>query len=249
MNDNLTVIQKVFQQGQIRQLMCSPWEGVMLWMNDVQTDFLPVAAADYSGLWINYCIDGSCELLIENEGFFYLEAGQLCVGPNKAMDKFRYPTGRYLGLELFIRETSISNEFGQLMEDIGFIRKSIGKNVVGIPAEKLHRHLAVLSDHLMRADGTLEDYRMNTLILLYLIGKGEISVKEKDFFLNKRQRMLALEAASELKERLAENVTIRELADQYGVSISSLKSILKLRWELILQCIDRSYAVKRLLYY
>ena len=223
MNYDFTVKQKLIRQGQIRQLICSPWAGVMLWMNDVETDSLPAENMDYRGLWMNYCLDGSCELLVENEGYFYLGAGQLCVGPNKAVDEFRYPTGRYLGLELFISEAEITDDLRHLIRDLGFNWKNTGTNVVGVPTEMLQRHLSGLSNHLLSGTGTLEEYRMQTLELLHLIGKGELAEKEKDCFLNKKNRMLALSVASDLKENLTDRITIQKLADRYGVSVSALK--------------------------
>lgn len=47
LNDDKPVKQRILQQGQIRQLICSPWAGIMLWMNDVETYFLSTDNSDY----------------------------------------------------------------------------------------------------------------------------------------------------------------------------------------------------------
>ena len=216
-------VEKYGRNGEVRQLICTPWEGVRLWMNEVRAESFPANNIRYKGMWINYCIEGSCELTVENEGYLYLGAGQICVGPNGAINAFRYPTGKYLGIELFISETEGNDFIRQLLEEIGFAWTDSEKNRVGIPTEKLLGALRAASEGLMRKSGTPEDFRMLTLEILYLIGKGEISPISKSTFLSNHQRKLALQAAEVLQDDLAGNITLKDLAARYGVSVSSLK--------------------------
>ena len=60
-----------------------------------------------SGMWltVNLCWEGRCEVDIPDGGLGVVAAGDLCVSySRKRPAEFRYPSGRYRGVELFVND-------------------------------------------------------------------------------------------------------------------------------------------------
>lgn len=59
---------------------------------------------------INLCLEGRCEVDIPHTGLAVVSAGDLCISHSRHMpDVYRYPLGRYRGIELFV-STDVVND-------------------------------------------------------------------------------------------------------------------------------------------
>lgn len=70
-------------------------------------------------LRFNYCVNGRCEIELENDEITFLSGGELSLSRVSAKQEYKYPGGRYQGIEIFVYEKLFAGESLQLCgEDI-----------------------------------------------------------------------------------------------------------------------------------
>lgn len=216
--------------------ICSLWPGVAVWANMVFMGELPceTTATNYSFVKLNYCIDGRCEVLLENGKYVYLSAGMLSIDCNQPKEQFYYPTRYYEGLEIVINLEEIRKHSVTIFEELGIGSESMerlrhhdqGSYIAGV-SEEWDRLANTLIKRLKTADGKVEDFRFYVLQLLYMLGAGH-SVPQKSVYITKGQRRIASETERRICQNLKAVLTVEQLAQEAGVSPSSLKKYFRM---------------------
>lgn len=211
--------------------VCRPYEGVHLWMNDVHMHSIPTECGEeYHFIKYNYCAEGRSEVLLEDDRYVYLEKGILSIDSNAPKENFLFPAGRYAGLELVLDMKKLREAPIQAFADCGIDPERIkgelsccqGSRLVNAPREWKELADGVM-EKLKRAEGSIEDFRFLTLQLLYVINKTDAVPVEKNFYLTRGQRMIVAKVEEKLCSDLKRRYTVESLAEEHGISASSLK--------------------------
>ena len=89
------------ENGSLR--LFSLWEGAILSFNRIYTQVWPLAQNEAANiLLLNFCQKGRCEVVLEDGQFAFLSQGHMAVGTQQAQEEYRYPSGLYEGIELFL---------------------------------------------------------------------------------------------------------------------------------------------------
>lgn len=89
------------ENGSLR--LFSLWEGAILSFNRIYTQVWPLAQNEAANiLLLNFCQKGRCEVVLEDGQFAFLSQGHMAVGTQQAQEEYRYPSGLYEGVELFL---------------------------------------------------------------------------------------------------------------------------------------------------
>lgn len=211
--------------------ICMPYPGIHLWANDIYMSSIPTERLEkYHFLKLNYCGEGRAEVLLADERYVYLEEGLLSIDTNEPKEDFLFPGGRYAGLELVVNMEELAKHPIQAFTDCGIelakteelLRRFRGSYVGAVSGEWKLLAESVMKK-LMKTEGGIEDFRFYTLQLLYLIQKGSITSPEHRIYLTRGQRRIVAEVERRLTRDLKRRYTIDSLADEYGISPSSLK--------------------------
>lgn len=216
--------------------LCRLWPGISVWMNEVHMHSLPSEMlTEYPFLKMNYCTSGRCEALLENGRYVYLEEGDLSVDRNAPKECFQYPSGKYEGLEIVFNLEILEQNSVTALTDLGIEKvwrqrmKEIenGSLIAGVSSE-----WDVLARELMKrlkeAEGELEDFRFLTMRLLYMLNSEKMLTRKRNIYVTKGQRMIAENVKERLCRDFRQHLTVEELAEEYGVSPSSLKKYFRL---------------------
>ena len=89
------------ETGSLR--LFSLWDGAVLSFNRIYTQVWPLAQNEAANiLLLNFCRKGRCEVALEDGQFAFLSQGHMAVGTQQAQEEYRYPSGLYEGIELFL---------------------------------------------------------------------------------------------------------------------------------------------------
>ncbi|MFR8542830.1 MAG: hypothetical protein ACLVD8_26010 [Enterocloster sp.] len=83
---------------------CSPCGRVRFFPSTgSDTQVWPLAQNEAANiLLLNFCQKGRCEVALEDGQFAFLSQGHMAVGTQQAQEEYRYPSGLYEGIELFL---------------------------------------------------------------------------------------------------------------------------------------------------
>ena len=111
-------------QGEMILKCISPW--FVAARIDFSCDYCPNMKQDTlqqgHGRWlsINYCEEGRCEVDMGSAGCAAVKAADLCISSaDRWPDGFRYPSGRYRGIELWINTDLLNDPSFQLLAEAG----------------------------------------------------------------------------------------------------------------------------------
>lgn len=149
-----------------------------------------------SGMWltVNLCWEGRCEVDIPDGGLGVVAAGDLCVSySRKRPAEFRYPSGRYRGVELFVND--------RVAEEPAFSLLGTGDNVIWRIARKagpaavltgdaeLNGRMERLAALLDANDDAMAEYEV--LGLLLGLQRRDLSTTKPRFLLTRAQMGMA----------------------------------------------------------
>lgn len=219
-----------------RLYMCRLWQGITIWKNEVYMHNLPTETlTDYPFLKLNYCTVGRCETLLENGNYVYMEEGDLSIDCNAPKEKFQYPSGKYEGLEIVFNMEILKQQpivsltdFGIGLEWYECLKDKYQGSIITKVSSEVDVLAKTIMEKLKSADGKLEDYRFLTLHLLYMLNGGHTFTWKKNIYVTKGQRMIAEKAKDRLCQNLRQHQTVEELAQEFGISPSSLKKYFRL---------------------
>ena len=211
---------------------CMLWENIYVWANCVADRHLPFCdSPEGRYATVNYCLSGRCEVCLPGDTYIYMEPGILCVCCHEPMDGCNYPTGEYTGLELaFDLDTLRDNppaalrdycDFSTWIEEL--LTAGNGSHLAFV-TDECRELTDTLFQNLQQSGHPLEEHRFHTLVLLYQLMHGGMIPFPNDVYVTKGQRMIISEIEKRITEDLSQHFTVTELADDYGISASSLKA-------------------------
>ena len=97
------------EHGSLRLFSLAP--GVILSFNRIYTQVWPLAQTEAANiLLLNFCLNGRCEVDLDNGQFAFLSQGVMALGTQQVKEAYRYPSGVYEGVELFLDMDALERE-------------------------------------------------------------------------------------------------------------------------------------------
>lgn len=185
----------------------------------------------YDYLKLNYCMEGRCEVPLDNSRYAYLENGVLSVDLNQSLGALLLPTHQYRGLELILDLRTLSGEYPAAWRECGLAVQDAHHRLASrcgslrLRPSPLWDTLARQLDLRLRSETlTLEDARFYALQLLHLLKTGaDMEEITNSTLLTRGQHALAAQAEQRLTADLSVRISIEALAGRLGISASALK--------------------------
>lgn len=224
--------------------------GITLAYIDIDADFWPApvfdegmkdtnVAKDAKGLLIiNYCVKGRCELVLNSHDYVYVNDHHLSLTERYAQDSYRYPGHCYQGLELFIDLDETIHCCPWILDQFELdLRKLItqycpdGKTYISPANERVSKSFIDLWNLLKEKtvsdpqDTALFPIKMMLLELFQkLLSASNTIISKPCTFYTESQVTIAKTVEGIITNELDKNHPVRELAERFGVSESSLKN-------------------------
>jgi len=215
--------------------MIFPGGSIIFNMIDIKSMEIPAKVANPIGaekeLLINYCLSGRCEIKTMTGECTYLTAGEIAVYAGHTTGSFYYPTGEYKGFEVVVCFPEKSSyEYSILGEKI------VSPEVICDICDGLRYPWIQNADNHIKSfydsfKHYTEHYIGSGLILLKCIELLTV-LSEVDYSSKSVNRTYYTASQTEIAKRVRETImsdlsvrfTARALADEYGISETSLKN-------------------------
>ena len=168
-------------------------------------------------LMINHCLDGRYAYSVGDDEIIYFGKGDLCINiydMTKTCSDF--PLGFYNGLEIFIDVDMANDYVKQYIPDFDLIEFRSNNKIDHVIGELYH------VDNRIK----LSYFKLKCLELLLFFSITNFDVHE-NISLTKQQVKIVDDVKNELINDLESKITIDELADNYGISKTTLKKCFK----------------------
>ena len=216
------------ENGSLR--LFSLWEGAILSFNRIYTQVWPLAQNEAANiLLLNFCRKGRCEVALEDGQFAFLSQGHMAVGTQQAQEEYRYPSGLYEGVELFLDLDMLAHRPYPLFQEGEVSPEGI--------VEHLHTSrrlylgptpacVQTLLDDLWQLRDSEEVGLLKLLSaqLLWKVERQPLETSPTVRYFTSSQVSIARETRNILCADLSQNHTARELADRFQVAETSLKN-------------------------
>ena len=216
------------ENGSLR--LFSLWEGAILSFNRIYTQVWPLAQNEAANiLLLNFCRKGRCEVALEDGQFAFLSQGHMAVGTQQAQEEYRYPSGLYEGVELFLDLDMLAHRPYPLFQEGEVSPEGI--------VEHLHTSrrlylgptpacVQTLLDDLWQLRDSEEVGLLKLLSaqLLWKVERQPLETSPTVRYFTSSQVSIARETRNILCADLSQNHTARELAERFQVSETSLKN-------------------------
>ena len=179
-------------------------------------------------LLINYCVSGRSELLLDDGSYIYLKENDFCVSEQTAQKEYIFPTKQYQGIKIYF-DLSLLQSCGGLLKSFSLDLPNLEENYCG-------NHKTYINE----ADSELENIFQNlwrlserpsifhlqiyTLELLHRLLNMEIRPPKTCGFYTETQVEIAKRAAQILSDDLRQHIPVRQIAERFSVSETSLKN-------------------------
>ena len=212
-----------------------PADCVALDLIDIKSETIPDRVANplptVRELKINYCAKGRCELKLENGEVTYLTGGEISVDSGQALNSFYYPGGEYEGFEVVV---FMDGDYGNILSLLSQPLDSPQK--LFDSCSQYERPWIKNADPFLQ--GIYEDFLLfmkNGLRMeLFLLKIAELlyylewfSFDQSDLrrtYYTPSQIEIAKRTHEIITSDLSVRYTARQLAEQFGISESSLKN-------------------------
>lgn len=216
------------EHGSLRLFSLAP--GVILSFNRIYTHVWPLAQTETANiLLLNFCLNGRCEVDLDNGQFAFLSQGIMALGTQQVTEPYRYPSSVYEGVELFLDLDTLEQEPYCLFLEAGIDLATLIRHFQA--AQKLYLAQApaaiqgILSE-LWALRDTEDIWRMklgSARLLLELERQPYVPHPRIQYF-TLSQVAIAKEVHSILLSDLSQNHTARELAEWFQIGETSLKN-------------------------
>ncbi len=214
--------------------LSAPFNGVYCWANDVYCSSVAAGSEfNISGMFMNFCIDGACEVSLVNDNFVYMKKGILSIDRNITKTDHYYPTKRYRGLEIIFDFNLFNQKSDELLNQFGFSLKDFIKKLDPLsykgslmcqPNEKWMTKALSLTEALIEGTINIQKIRFTLLELLLLVSNDDSNLNSAKLnHLTQGQKYIATEVEKLISSNLEKHFTVEELAKKYKISPSSLK--------------------------
>jgi len=181
-------------------------------------------------LMINHCLDGRYAYSVGDDEIIYFGKGDLCINiydMTKTCSDF--PLGFYNGLEIFIDVDMANDYVKQYIPDFDLIEfYELLKKSQGYVLLRSNNKIDHVIGELYHVDNRikLSYFKLKCLELLLFFSITNFDVHE-NISLTKQQVKIVDDVKNELINDLESKITIDELADNYGISKTTLKKCFK----------------------
>ena len=213
--------------------------GITLTYIFVNSPFWPAPKLSQDGsnskgpLIINYCVNGRCELILNNENYVYIREGQLSLTEQYAQERYIYPRRIYEGLEFFL-EPDVASEYAPYLAeafdlDLHKLTERFCPDGKTYIADSSDTAVAILNQlwELMDCNDafTMRKMKLTSLNLFdYLLTENNIPTPKTCTFYTVSQVAIAKNVEKIITSDLHQHHPARELAETFSVSETSLKN-------------------------
>ena len=158
-------------------------------------------------LLINYCVSGRSELLLDDGSYIYLKENDFCVSEQTAQKEYIFPTKQYQGIKIYFDLSLLLQSCGELLKSFSLDLPTLEENYCG-------NHKTYINE----ADSELENIFQNL---------WRLSERPSIFHLQiytETQVEIAKRAAQILSDDLRQHIPVRQIAERFSVSETSLKN-------------------------
>ncbi len=180
-------------------------------------------------LLINYCVSGRSELLLDDGSYIYLKKNDFCISKQTAQKEYVFPTRQYQGIKIYF-------DLPRLLQSCGELMRAFSINLAHLEESYCGKHKTYINE----ADSGLEDIfqalwrlserpsdfhlKIYTFELLHRLLDMEIRPPKACGFYTEIQVELAKQAAKILSADLRRHIPVRQIAERFSVSETSLKN-------------------------
>lgn len=211
------------------------FDGISLAFIDIHATIIPAfSEGDNIRLnFINYCLDGRCEVNLKTGMSTCVSEGEICISTNSQVNTYTYPRKHYTGIELFFYIDKIEqcnnlifDKFGIDLTQIFNCYCSATKPYISTLTPKMEQQLKEI--YFLKNDEGGFKTKISVMNFLFLLAQNELPLKTKSkIFLTPTQIEIVKFAEKIVSENLQMNHTVLSLARRCSVSESSFKNYFK----------------------
>lgn len=184
-------------------------------------------------LLFNYCVEGRCELELNNQNYVYVKEREMSLTEHFAQDQYVYPSRLYKGIEFFIDTDTFSKSCPYAATEYGIdFSKLIAlycpgeSTFISASPDALAAPLGKLWESIdLPFPFALTQMRIYTLALFSALqNRKEIPATRACAFFTKTQVDIAKRTEQILTADLRQHHPARELAEMFSISETSLKN-------------------------
>ncbi|MBP3718988.1 MAG: helix-turn-helix transcriptional regulator [Eubacterium sp.] len=241
-----------YETGSIKITIFPITTGIFLSLNEEIGSSIPFDEKKYNYelTTINQCLSGRCEFKHPGEAVSYISPQLTCIARKRRMDAFYYPLGNYTGLEISIIESLIDETTRDFLNkfsiDMDLLISKYLKNTetfIGKTDTRLITSFKELYQLLNMKN--LGRIRLKVLEIFEMLISEEVISPSKSNYLTSGQAAIARRTHERLTSDLSRHISAREIAEELGVSETSLKNYFK---EVYGSCISDYMKEKRMKY-
>lgn len=222
------------ETGDAVMTLYTVFPGVQLIYNAVHMDRFDIGfAAQGNLIEIIHCREGRIEQEFEDE-FFYLMPGDLSIAiRSEEVKEFSFPLRHYHGITIIIDTDLAPRCFSEFLDDVRVQPMEVARRLCGSRYSRILRSQQYIEHIFSELYSVPENIRAGYLkvkileLLLVLSGIAPQESRPTGCTLSRYQVQLAKQAAAYLSEHLDRHITILELARQFNVSDTYLKTAFK----------------------
>ncbi len=182
-----------------------------------------------AGLKISYAIDGRTEIHMSDNLRLFMSPGALSLDVRTSQDVFRFPSGHYSGVEIFLHESAIAKALPAAWQLYGVEPQEIKQRFCHddqnytICADDRFKSLFMSLKH-PPLECKLAYLQIKVTELLFLLQNCSLPDEKRLSLMTIGQIEVAKQIMEVISEDLAQHHTIESLAPTFGVSATSLKN-------------------------
>ena len=179
-------------------------------------------------LLINYCVNGRCELLLEDNTYTYIKSRDFSVSTQSAKNQYIYPTKCYEGVEIFLDAELLTIESGNLLDAFGIDFSRLEEVYCGSGKTYVAQAQAEIETIMYRIWELSENssvfyMQLHLLELLHILLKEHHHATACTLYTG-IQVEIAKKAEQILTADIREHYPIKQIAEQFSISETSLKN-------------------------
>ena len=180
-------------------------------------------------LLINYCVSGRSELLLDDGSYIYLKENDFCVSEQTAQKEYIFPTKQYQGIKIYFDLSLLLQSCGELLKSFSLDLPTLEENYCGNHKTYINgadSELENIFQKLWRLSEKPSAFHLQIymLELLHRLFNMEIRPPKTCGFYTETQVEIAKRAAQILSDDLRQHIPVRQIAERFSVSETSLKN-------------------------
>ena len=197
---------------------------------DIHARSLPGEIAEFHPLQFNYCVGGRIELLLDDNSYIYLKENDFCISRQTSQSESYFPTRYYHGITMYF-DPEFFTESNRNVVELFHLDLS---RMPEIYFEKKETYIAEVASGMRKTLNRLWQLyespsafhmKLCVLDLLHqLLDERNVSPEKALAFYTSVQVEIAKKAEQMLTADLKKHIPMKEIAQQFGISETSLKN-------------------------